>query len=280
LYPDYGAMFTTSKANNNIESLFSLQWIAGGYSYANDIQAYAGPSPLMKPDFGTGYSSVIPTLDLLNSYDPGDKRKGWSVMQQGYTNPNWKNSNFPNGFRYDTSVAGATDDATHITTGTRSNSLKYINGPAVNGNPSDPTSSFGDGMNLYLLRYADVLLINAEGILGAGASTTDASALKAFNLVHTRAGLPPVSSLTKDMILHERRVEFAFEGDYWFDIQRQGFSKAQQIINSQERGTLNGNGTINHVGATLNSASQLYLPIPSDEVVADPELAKPAVPYF
>ncbi len=281
LYPDYAAMFTTAKANNNSESLFALQWIAGGYSYANDIQAYAGPASLLKPDFGTGYSSVIPTLDLLNAYDPGDKRKGWSVMQQGYTNANWKNSNFPNGFTYDTSVGGVADDATHVTTGTRSNSLKYINGPADNGgNNPDPTSAFGDALNVYILRYADVLLIYAEGVLGDNASTTDAGALNAFNLVHTRAGLPPVTSLTKDMILHERRVEFAFEGDYWYDIQRQGFVKAQQIINSQERGTLNGNGTISSVHANFASESQLYLPIPSDEVVADPELAKPAVPYY
>src|SRR5665213_90955 len=265
LYPDYGKMFTTAKANNNSESLFALQWIAGGYSYANDIQAYAGPSTLMKPDFGTGYSSVIPTLDLLNSYEPGDLRKGWSVMQQGYKNPNWKNSNFPNGFSYDTSLAGNSDDATHITTGTRSNSLKYINGPANNG--GDPTSAFGDALNLYLLRYADVLLIYSEGILGTNASTTDASALAAFNQVRNRAGLPSLNSLTKQQILHERRVEFAFEGDYWYDIQRQGFTKAQQIINSQERGTLNGNGTVNHVVANLTAASQLFLPIPSDEVV-------------
>jgi hypothetical protein len=278
LYPNYGKMFTTVQANNNSESLFALQWIAGGYSYANDIQAYAGPSTLMKPDFNTGYSSVLPTLDLLNSYEPGDLRKGWSVMQQGYKNPNWKNSNFPNGFSYDTSLAGNSDDATHITNPTRSNSLKYINGPANNG--GDPTSAFGDALNLYLLRYADVLLIYAEGILGQNTSTTDASALAAFNQVRNRAGLPSLNSLTKDQILHERRIEFAFEGDYWYDIQRQGFAKAQQIINSQERGTLNGNGTVNHVAANFSSASQLYLPIPSDEVVADPELAKPAVPYF
>jgi hypothetical protein len=278
LYPDYLEMFTSSKANNNSESLFALQWVAGAYSYANDIQAYAGPSTLLKPDFGTGYSSVIPTLDLLNAYDPGDKRKDWSVMQQGYHNSNWINVNFPNGFSYDTALAGTQDDATHVTTGTRTNSLKYIVGPANNG--GSPTSSFGDGLNVYLLRYADVLLIYAEGVLGTNASTTDADALNAFNLVHTRAGLPPVGSLTKDMIMHERRVEFAFEGDYWYDVQRQGFAKAQQIINSQERGTLNGDGTINHVHATFTSESQLYFPIPSDEVVADPELAKPAVPYY
>jgi hypothetical protein len=117
-------------------------------------------------------------------------------------------------------------------------------------------------------------------MLGANASTTDASALSAVNLVRTRAGLQPLTLLTKDAIMHERRVELAFEGDYWFDLQRQGFAKAQQIVNAQERGTLNGQGGVNHVGATFASASQLYLPIPSDEVVADPQLAKPAVPYY
>jgi hypothetical protein len=278
LYPDYSAMFTTAKANNNSESLFALQWVAGAYSYANNVQAYAAPACLLKPDFNTGYSSVIPTLDLLNTYETGDKRKGWSIMQQGYSNLNWKNVNFPNGFTYDTSATGVIDDATHITTGTRSNSLKYINGPKENG--GDPTSAFGTSLNVYLLRFADILLIYAEGILGNNTSTTDASALNAFNLVHTRAGLPPVMILTKDIILHERRVEFAFEGEYWYDVQRQGFAKAQQIINSQQRGTYNSNGTINSVHANLANESQLYFPIPSDEVIADPELAKPAVPYY
>jgi starch-binding outer membrane protein, SusD/RagB family len=278
LYPDYAAMFTTAKANNNSESLFALQWVAGAYSYANNIQAYAAPACLLKPDFGTGYSSVIPTIDLLNAYEAGDKRKRWSIMQQDYSNPNWKNINFPNGFTYDTSAAGVPDDATHITTGTRSNSLKYINGPKENG--GDPVSAFGTSLNVYLLRYADILLIYAEGILGNNASTTEASALNAFNLVHTRAGLPPVNVLTKDIILHERRVEFAFDGDYWYDVQRQGFDKAQQIINSQQRGTYNSNGTINSVHANLADESQLYLPIPAEEVAADPELAKPAVPYY
>jgi starch-binding outer membrane protein, SusD/RagB family len=280
LYPDYGQMFTTSKANNNSESLFALQWIAGGYSYCNDIQAYAGPGLLMKPDFGTGYSSVLPTLDLLNAYEPGDKRKGWSIMQQGYKNPNWKNSNFPNGYEYDTTVGGGSDDAFHTTNATRCNSLKYINGPANNGSPSDPTSAFGDAMNLYLLRYADVLLIYAEATLGTNTTTSDGSALAAFNKVRNRAGLASLASLTKQQILHERRVELAFEGDYWYDIQRQGATAAKLIINAQERGSLNGNGTVNHVGASFTNDSQLYLPIPSDEVVADPELAKPAVPYY
>jgi starch-binding outer membrane protein, SusD/RagB family len=238
----------------------------------------------MKPDFGTGYSSVIPTLDLLKEYETGDMRKNWSIMSQGYSNSKWINANFPNGFTYDTMpqppppASTLADDATHITTGTRTNALKYINGPANNG--GDPTSTFGDGICLYLLRYADILLIYAEGVLGSNPSTTDPAALTAINAVRARAQLPALTSITKQAIMHERRVEFAFEGDYWYDVQRQGFAMAQQIINGQERGTLNADGSINHVAANLSSESQLFLPIPSDEVTADPQLAKPAVPYY
>jgi hypothetical protein len=287
LFPDYKGMFTNSKNNNNSESLFALQWLAaGGYSYANAEQAYSAPAPLLKPDFNTGYSSVIPTIDLLNAYEPGDLRKGWSIMQQGFSNPNWINSNFPSGFVYDTMPGvNVADDAYHITTGTRSNALKYTIGPADNGNLggglSEPTNTQGgNNMCTYMLRYADVLLIYAEAVLGTNASTSDASALAAFNQVRNRAGLASLTSLTKDQIIHERRVEFAFEGDYWFDIQRQGFAKAQQILQAQERGTYNSDGSINHTGVTVTSASQLFLPIPSSEVLADPALANAAVPYY
>lgn len=280
LFPDYVGMFTKSANNNNIESLFSLQWKGnGGYSYANAIQAYEAPGTLLKPDFNTGYSSVIPTIDLIQSYAPGDLRRGWSIMEQGFSRPDWKNANFPNGFVYDTTWTSSNDDPYKIKTGTRSNALKYVVGTASSG--EELNTQGGNSLNTYVLRYADVLLIYAEGILGTNASTSDASALEAFNKVHERAGLPAVSSLTKEMILKERRVEFAFEGDYWYDIQRQGFNKAKQILDAQERGTYSYDGKqIDHYGITLNSASQLFLPIPASEVTEDPELAKDPVAYY
>jgi starch-binding outer membrane protein, SusD/RagB family len=285
LYTNYEEMFTNQDIEKNAafnESLFALQWLGGGgYSYANAIQAYTAPSTLLKPDFNTGYSSAIPTIDLLNAYVVGDKRKGWSIMQQGFNEPTWTNANFkaPIGFVYDTT--GSVPDPNGvltISTGTRSNALKYTAGPAsVIGTGN---SQGGNSLPVYVLRYADVLLIYAESILGASASTTDGGALAAFNLVHERAGLPPVTSITKSMVFAERRVELAFESDYWFDIQRQGFAAASAILNAQERGTYNGDGTIAHVGATFTQASQLYMPIPASEVLADPKLGAAPVPYY
>jgi len=71
-----------------------------------------------------------------------------------------------------------------------------------------------------ILRLADVYLIYAEAILGNNATTTDADALLYFNKVRERAGVDPVASLDIDTIYKERRIEFAFEGQYWTDLVR------------------------------------------------------------
>ncbi|RYZ96510.1 MAG: RagB/SusD family nutrient uptake outer membrane protein [Sphingobacteriaceae bacterium] len=281
LYSDYGYMFTTFKANNNEESLFALQWIAsGGYSYGNPIQAYCGPSTLLKPTTGAGYSAIIPSLDMLNAYEFGDKRREWSVMEQGFSRPDWKNVNFPNGFVYDTTYVNSADDPYKIKTGTRTNALKYVVGP---GSSDEPVNGSSTSICTYILRYADVLLIYAEATLAGNSSTSDASALDAFNQVRHRAGFgasQDKTSLTEDIILHERRVELAFEGDYWYDIQRQGYEKAKAILAAEERGILDFNGQVVHYSVTLSSPSQLYLPIPTSEIESNPLLSQPAVPYY
>ncbi len=105
--------------------------------------------------------------------------------------------------------------------GSRANALKYVVGLGTNGENVNSTS---DDICTYILRYADILLIYAEATLGDDASTSDSSALDAINAVRQRRPGRPDQHY-KDIILHERRVEFAFEGDYWFDIQRQGLRR-------------------------------------------------------
>jgi hypothetical protein len=125
-----------------------------------------------------------------------------------------------------------------------------------------------------MMRYADVLLIYAEAILGENGSTSDINALNAYNSVRNRAGLASRASVTKDEIMQERRMEFAFEGDYWFDIQRQGFAKAKSIIEKQNRGQYE-----SPVYVTFTE-DHMYLPVPASELLQDPELAKDPVRYY
>lgn len=281
LNTDYEKMFTSSSENNNEESLFALQWLAdGGYSIGNAMQQYIGPAPLLKPITGGGFSAVVPSIDLIRSYEPGDKRRQWSIMEHGFRRDDWKNVNFPNGYVYDTTYTSSADQNTKLKTVTRSNALKYVVGPGTDG---EKINAAFTSINTYVLRYADILLIHAEAILGSSASTTNFDALKSFNDVRHRAGFPESAdktSLTIDDILHERRVEFAFEGDYWYDIQRMGFDKAKIIVGAQERGIYGSDGKVQSRNVALTSESQLHLPIPSSEVLANPNLAKEPIAYY
>jgi hypothetical protein len=67
-------------------------------------------------------------------------------------------------------------------------------------------------------RYAEVLLNAAEAAFELGQT---AEALGYINQVRARAGLTiPLATLTFDRIVHERRVELAFEGHTLFDMKR------------------------------------------------------------
>lgn len=280
LFNGYQGMFTSSANNNNIESLFALQHaITNEWGSQNSLQAFRAPGNLLVT--GDGWSSIIPTLDILKAYESGDMRRKWSVMEHGATYPQWKptrdgnaafNTFMANGYKYDTAQASPIG----IKTSTRSNISKYVVGP---GSTSEPVLAQKTTICTYILRYADVLLIYAESSLGAGASTSDAAALAAINKVRARANLAPFSSFTKDDVLHERRVEFAFEGDYWFDITRQGFAKAKAIIEAQNRGFKNDNGSETVVNPSFNQ-NQMFLPIPISEAAQNPLLSQPAVAYY
>ena len=79
--------------------------------------------------------------------------------------------------------------------------------------------------NWIIQRYADVVLIYAEAV-ASGGTATNGTAEAALNQIRARAGIPPVAGLGSaaltDSIRVERRREFAFEGQRWFDLSRWG----------------------------------------------------------
>lgn len=129
-----------------------------------------------------------------------------------------------------------------------------------------------DGSNFPLIRYADVLLLCAEAKAYVdGGTTSDASALSAYNLVHQRAfpSGTAATSVTLDNVQKERYWELAFEFQLWFDMMRT--RKAFDVAN---------NKMVNLVGykAPMHNRAftetDLLWPIPLSEVQKDPNLGK------
>jgi hypothetical protein len=127
--------------------------------------------------------------------------------------------------------------------------------------------------NWIIQRYADVLLIYAEAV-NSGGTATNGTAEAALNLVRARAGIPVVSGLSAsaltDSIRVERRREFAFEGQRWFDLSRWGILDAVIRAKTAQMQTLQPGETQVH-GATSN----LY-PIPIGQINSNSQLTQNA----
>lgn len=285
LLPNYADLFKTEN-NNNQESLFALQWMACvDWGTQNTNQAYWARNGQLTGvgDGWGGYSG--PTIDLQNDFEPGDARRKATYMALGDTYPELNSAN--GGYTYDiiNDNEGRSPTLAHI--------KKY-----VVGSPQDNDGEvcfMSTGINTYMLRLSDVYLTYAEAALGNNAETTDAKALDYFNRVRSRAGLDSKASISFMDILKERRTEFAFESQYWYDILRY-YSRdpqgAMDMIANQERGTYqlieDWEGDENTWEAWeiqsesfSPSANRMLLPIPARDVDQNPKLAsdQPAEAY-
>ncbi|QDA59245.1 RagB/SusD family nutrient uptake outer membrane protein [Hymenobacter jejuensis] len=104
----------------------------------------------------------------------------------------------------------------------------------------------------YVLRLAEQYLIRSEARAKLGKLP---EAIADLNAVRSRAGVGPTTATTADQLLlaieNERRVEFAFEADRWFDLVRTGRAGTVLGVTDQKR---------------------WLFPVPFNDLVADPDL--------
>jgi len=270
LLPGYADLFFTSN-NNNKESLFALQWVAsnadGSYGTGNVTQAYCAAYGQGLTGGTDGWGSFRPTLDLQAEVETGDLRRKPTFMLKSDVYPELLQAK--GGYTYPGNNLSSTNASVK----------KYVVGTYADNSSTGGVYFMSTSINTYMIRYPDVLLTYAEAVLGSNASTIDANALQQFNRVRTRAGLASKTSIGIMDILHERRMEFAFEGQYWYDLLRLPQATAISIIGNQERGRINSSNAITSFKVTPTAAS-FTMPIPQSDIDNDPKLAQAPVPYY
>ncbi|ATL49139.1 RagB/SusD family nutrient uptake outer membrane protein [Chitinophaga caeni] len=264
---DFDGLFRT-KNNNNEESIVALQWTVDlvKYGVQNAVQASFALNSTITGT-GDGWAVLGPTIDLQRAFEPGDIRRKSTIMLPGDFYP-----------EINQAAGGFTVPEDANAQGTRAAIKKYVVGtPADNGGIGAMQKTAN---NTYLMRMAEVYLVHAESILADQESTSDPAALASFNKIRRRAGLGDKPNITQDDILRERRVEFAIEGDYWFDLGRINRAKAINIMNNQERGTYSNDNPPEIYSAHINMTEDKFLfPIPTSEVAKNPKFMEAPVPY-
>jgi starch-binding outer membrane protein, SusD/RagB family len=258
---NYGDLFRI-KNNNNEESIFSWQWIVdGGYQDSNFSNVQYGPDVLNEVSYGATY---LPSKDIIKAFEVGDKRRKESIMMDGDYYPE---------LTHDGGVGFTCSKANGFLDATGGLVKKYVVGK-TSAETGIQDEWGGTSACNYIMRYSDLLLIHAEAIMAGNAETSDPAALLSFNKVRNRAGLPSKTKITHDDMIHERRVELAFEGEYWYDLGRLPASEAISIMSQQDRSAY----STTPANYTPTEADLIY-PKPSNDVNKNPKLNEPAVPY-
>ena len=243
LEADYADLWNPSK-QNGVESIFEVQYYGKtNYDFwSNENQAswlstFTGPR---NSGMAAGcYGWNQPTAEFVSQYETGDVRKEKTVFYTGCP-----------------TFDGMTYSSAYSTTGY--NVRKFL--LTKTQSPDYNTSN----QNWVVTRYADVLLMKAEALNEMGQTTLAEAPLYE---VRCRAGLTNRSTIEglsqmqmREKIIHERRMELAFEGHRWFDIIRYKDNYALNFLHS--------------IGKTAATSKHLLLPIPTQEREANPKLTQ------
>jgi hypothetical protein len=235
----YADVFDVNKKNTCPEIIMQIPYLQGDLNYSSSLAKnnQAKGETINSQYASTGAGGTL-TKDLLNEFEAGDVRTTFSIKYAA--NPAVQ-SYFITKFRDASAAAG--------------------------------TLGYG-GNNWILIRYADIILNIAEVYMYLG---DNVNAIKYLDMVRTRAGMPNYATMMTDpnyaalyptlklAILHERRIELAFEHHRWNDLTR--FFNITDLITY-----IHSKSQANYDNSPLTNFTQkdYYFPIPLNEYNLDP----------
>ena len=235
----YADVFDVAKKATNPELIFYIVYKQGDINYSSSLAAgnQASGETVNSLRTSTGAGANV-TPDLVKDYEDGDLRKDYSIK---FANAASVKDYFITKFRDASAGAG--------------------------------TSGYG-GNDWILLRYADVILMLAEVNLYLGDEATavgfldqvrDRAKLPLYAVARTNAAYNAKYPTLKLAILHERRVELAFEGQRLFDLLR--FFTPDELV-----AYIRAKSQADFGAAKLSNfgTKDIYYPIPLDEVKLNP----------
>ena len=284
LYPNYEQLFWRQNHNSNKESIAEIEHIQNDYATSIPWQRL--------PSFKGGYAeggvskSLVETYETSNgltisedpSYDPDDPfanrdpRLDMSIAHPGSL---WFGKIYDG---LDPEINGVSNPDYYLKDGSKAAQLckKYL----------DPQILSSDRQNfdapIMVIRLAEMYLTYAEAAEETGQNLD--LGLQYINKLRTRAGLVNATSLTKELVRRERRVELAFEGLRYFDVKR--WDLGPTVMNGPYYGSRKGsvdpqtgkvtwaNDYILVENRTFYPARNYLLPIPQSELDVNPNMTQ------
>ena len=193
--------------DNSTEAVFEVQFLRlASVNYSNNYWESQGVRGTGVWDLGWGFN--VPTEELVNAYEVNDPRKEATILFSGQNEGN-----------------GLTLPASPPLAQPYWNKKAYTT-PSIRQGYGQNKNHW---INIKILRYADVILMAAEAANELGNSATASGYIE---MIRARARgnnasiLPKVTAMDqsslRDAIKQERRIEFAMEGERFYDLVRWG----------------------------------------------------------
>ncbi|MDR1381059.1 MAG: RagB/SusD family nutrient uptake outer membrane protein [Tannerella sp.] len=238
LLPEYKGLFTYENENSR-EVIFDRQFV-------KDLQSNSVMNNFGAVSLGNNGSMMSPTIVLVDeyetaggkkitedsSYDPEnpyvnrDPRLGYTLYVPG--------SILPNGTVYD-SRPGWSSSADVIGASYQVSKTGLLPRKYINAEDIGQSNRSNCGINLILIRYAEILLTAAEARIELNVEPD--VALRYINEVRRRpdVDMPALSGVAsqdalRQAVRHERMVELGLEGNRFFDIRR--WKIAESVCNA------------------------------------------------
>lgn len=250
ILPSYADVFSPNNEMNS-EIMFAVRFKGGGQNQGNQLPNQFAPlnsgAAVINGD-GKGLNG--PTNEIIAAFITADSRKTVNI--------------------------GTYATKTYV--------KKYMSNIAI---------AYDSDADWPVLRFSDVVLMMAEALGKDGTSATSLglNSIDYLNKIHARAGLPVFSQSDiatdgtfETKLAFERRLEFAFENQRWFDLLR--YNKTFTTITAEQ--TLHNHFTASftkqyskYPGITIpiliaaSSTEHLILPIPQREIDNNTQLVIP-----
>ncbi|WP_116108777.1 RagB/SusD family nutrient uptake outer membrane protein [Lewinella sp. IMCC34191] len=292
LFSSYPGLFLPQN-EYSVEDILSIQ-------YVPELRTWGEFFDMAPLSAGARLNALAPTQELVDSYltlngEPIDDPASNYDEDDPYTNrdPRLEATIVYHGYEWEDNSGTHT---IYIEPGSDPDNAVDEYAPGSSATPTgyytrkyfDPTyqSGLSSGLNLMLIRYADVLLMYAEAKMELGEfdqSVWD----QTIRPLRERAGFTDALALNydgsldqvalRDVIRNERRVELAMEGLRIFDIRR--WRIAEEVLNGWAHGARFGpsstdDGYLRADLRTFDPARHYLWPIPRDERLINDNLGQ------
>ncbi len=234
----FADVFDVSKKTTNAEIILQIVYKQGDQNYSSSLaKNNQAKGETINSLFVSQGAGGLFTKDLLNEFETGDLRTDFSV-------------------KYAPAVSG------------------YFISKFRDASAAATSNGYG-GNDWILLRYADIILNLAEVYMYLNDNTT---AISYLNMVRARAQRPDYATMMTDpnyasrypslklAILHERRIELAFEHHRWHDLTR--FFNAQELVDFFHAKK---QADYDNSPLTNCTTKDYYFPIPLSEYKLNPD---------